>query len=342
MKTLTDRQFLRYLTLLTIYAIALTLAYVVRQELAWIGAGLFLAIALDPGVRWVNKHTPIRRRGGGAGIIAVLGLLIVVFLGSTLVPPVIDQTAGLARSVPGYVQGIQEGTGPIGSQLKKYHLEDKVNQLGRTAGDQLSGKGSSIFAAVHKAFTGVTAVVTILVVSFFALLEGPGWMEKFWKLQPAVGRPRKQAVAAKIYLAISGYVAGNLATSAIAAVVTSLLLLALGVPYAISLGLLVGILDLIPLVGASIAAALVVLVSLFHSVAAAIIMLIFYIVYQQIENHVLQPIIYGKTVEMSPLLVIISIILGAAIGGILGALVAIPIGASIKILVSDYFDHRVV
>ena len=143
-----------------------------------------------------------------------------------------------------------------------------------------------------------------------------------------------------IYRTIGGYVTGNLLISVIAGVLTTLVLLLMGVPYAVALGLIVAILDLIPLVGATIAAILIGLVAFIHSIPAGIVVVTFFILYQQFENHVLQPVIYGRTVELSPLAVLISILIGAELAGILGALAAIPVAGSIQVLLVDWRAHR--
>jgi predicted PurR-regulated permease PerM len=117
-------------------------------------------------------------------------------------------------------------------------------------------------------------------------------------------------------------------------------LLVLGVPYAVALGLVVGLLDLIPLAGATIAAVIVSTVGFLHSTSAGIVLIIFFVVYQQVENHVLQPLVYGRTVQLSPLIVLISVLMGAELAGVIGALGAIPIAGAIQVIVVDWLAHR--
>jgi predicted PurR-regulated permease PerM len=143
-----------------------------------------------------------------------------------------------------------------------------------------------------------------------------------------------------IYRTVGGYVTGNLLISLIAGGLTTLVLLLLGVPYAVALGLIVAILDLIPLAGATIAAILIGVVAFLHTIVAGIIVVVFFVVYQQVENHVLQPVIYGRTVQLSPLAVLVSILIGAELAGILGALAAIPVAGSIQVLLLDWRRHR--
>ena len=114
----------------------------------------------------------------------------------------------------------------------------------------------------------------------------------------------------------------------------------MGVPYAVALGLLVAVLDLIPLAGATVAGVIVAVVAFLHSIPAGIVAVTFFVVYQQIENHFLQPVIYGRTVQLSPLVVLVSVLVGAELAGILGALAAIPVAGSIQVIVRDQLAHR--
>jgi predicted PurR-regulated permease PerM len=166
-------------------------------------------------------------------------------------------------------------------------------------------------------------------------------MGRFYSLLPEESRPRWERVGYDIYKTVGGYVTGNLLISLIAGASITIVLLALGVPYAVALGLLVAILDLIPLAGATVAGIIVVVVAFLHSVPAGIIVLVFFIVYQQLENHFLQPVIYGRTVQLSPLAVLVSVLVGAELAGILGALAAIPVAGAIQVIIRDQLAaHR--
>jgi predicted PurR-regulated permease PerM len=188
--------------------------------------------------------------------------------------------------------------------------------------------------------TIIAATVTIIFLTFFMLLEGGAWLERFFSLFPERSQKRWRAVGHDVYRTVGGYVTGNLLISVIAGVSVTIVLLIMGVPYAVALGLLVAVLDLIPLAGATVAGVIVVLVAFLHSVPAGIVLLVFIIAYQQLENHFLQPVIYGRTVELSPLVVLISVLVGAELAGILGALAAIPVAGSIQVIVRDQLAHR--
>jgi predicted PurR-regulated permease PerM len=188
--------------------------------------------------------------------------------------------------------------------------------------------------------TAVVGTLTIAFLTFFMLLEGKGWLERFFSLLPPASRRRWQTVGRDIYRTVGGYVTGNLLISFIAGTLTTIVLLIMGVPFAIALGLIVAILDLIPLAGATIAAIVVGTVSFLHSIPAGIVVVTFFIVYQQLENHILQPVVYGRTVQLSPLVVLIAVLIGAELAGVLGALAAIPVAGSLQVIFVDWLRHR--
>ena len=190
--------------------------------------------------------------------------------------------------------------------------------------------------------SAVVATLTIVFLTFFLVLEGPTWVERIFTLVSDEREPRWRSVAHDIYRTVGGYVTGNLLISLIAGISSGIVLWATGVPFAVALGLLVGLLDLIPLAGATIAAIVVVLVAIAASGAtAAIVVGVFFVVYQQIENHVIQPLVYGRTVQLSPLAVLVAVLVGAELAGVLGALAAIPVAGALQVVVVDWRRSRV-
>jgi predicted PurR-regulated permease PerM len=188
--------------------------------------------------------------------------------------------------------------------------------------------------------TAIVATLTIVFMTFFMLLEGRDWMERIYGLAPEEQRVRWRTVGGDIYRTVGGYVTGNLAISLVAGVTSTAVLLILGVPYAVALGLVVAILDLIPLAGATVAAIIVSVVGFLHSTTAGIVLVIFFVVYQQLENHVLQPLVYGRTVRLSPLIVLVAVLMGAKLAGVIGALGAIPVAGSIQVVFLDWLEFR--
>jgi predicted PurR-regulated permease PerM len=184
-------------------------------------------------------------------------------------------------------------------------------------------------------------VITIVFLTYFMLLEGPRTIDGLLSLLPERTRPRYQRVGQEIYRTISGYVTGNLLISLVAGVLATVVLLAVGSDYAIALGVLVAVLDLVPLAGATLAAIVVTtVVAIETDWISALIVIAFFVAYQQFENHVLQPLVYGRTVELSPLVVLCAVLIGAQLAGIFGALFAIPIAGSAIAVVREVLEYR--
>ena len=313
---------------------------VARGVLIWILVAVFLAVALNPAVEWLRTHGVPRR--GLAVLITYLGALAAIAaLGATFVPILIDQVNNFVDALPGYVEDLTSGRGRLGFLEREYQITEKVREAVEKggAGGALGISGTAL-AVTKSVISAVIAVLTIAFLTLFMLLEGPAWTERFYGLLPDASQPRWRAVGRDIYRTIGGYVTGNLTISLIAGVVSTLVLLLVGVPFAIALGLLVAILDLIPLAGATIAAILVTTVAFLDSTTSGIVVLVFFVVYQQLENHVLQPVVYGRTVQLSPLAVLIAVLIGAELAGVVGALAAIPVAGTIQVLLVDYLKHR--
>jgi predicted PurR-regulated permease PerM len=189
--------------------------------------------------------------------------------------------------------------------------------------------------------TAVVGVITVVFLTYFMLLEGPRTVSGVLGLLPEQARPRVERVGYEIYRTISGYVTGNLVISLIAGVLATILLYAVGSDYAIALGLLVAILDLVPLAGATIAAIVVTTVVFIETDwVRALVVLGFFIAYQQFENHILQPLVYGRTVQLSPLVVLCAVLIGAQLAGVLGALLAIPVAGSLLAVARELIQYR--
>jgi predicted PurR-regulated permease PerM len=328
--------------ILLLVGICLWILWIARHVLTWVLISLFLALALNPLVEFLQRRG-VRRRGAAVAIAYLLALGAIAGLAAAFVPTLVDQVNNFAHKVPDYIHDLTKGKGRLGFLETKYHVVEKVRKAVEGGGvKKVVGIGGGAALTVTKSvLTAIAAVVTIIFMTLFMLLEGPQWMERIYGLIPAEKQPRWRAIGHDIYKTVGGYVNGNLLISLIAGVATGVVLFAVGVPYAVALGLVVALLDLIPLAGATIAAVVVVLVALAaQGVTAAIIVAVFFIVYQQVENHVLQPVVYGRTVQLSPLAVLISVLVGAEVAGVLGALGAIPIAGAIQVIVVDWQRNR--
>jgi predicted PurR-regulated permease PerM len=335
-------------TVLTVLGIVLAvwallqMLFITRQVLTWILVAVFLAIALSPAVDWLQAKG-IRRRGYAVALTSLGVVGVITLIGWLVIPQLVDQVNEFARKVPDYVDDLTKGEGRLGFLETKYHIVDRVrdavNEGGASKVFGLSGTAISITKSV---LTMIAAIITIVALTYFMLLEGPMWMERVYSLFSTPTQKRLRGINGAIAQAVGGYVTGNLLISVVAGVVSGLVFWIMGVPFALALGLLVAILDLVPLVGATIAAIIATTVAFLgtETIWPGIVVLIFFIVYQQIENHLLQPLVYGRTVQLSPLIVLIAVLIGASLAGVLGALGAIPVAGAIQVIVLDWLAHR--
>jgi predicted PurR-regulated permease PerM len=323
-------------------ALVLALVYLAWHVITWILIAVFLAAALNPAVEFF-EHRGLRR-GWASGLVFLLTLSALAGLVYLLVPPLVDQVRSFIDALPSLVSDLTKGRGPFGFLERKYHVVERVRSA-------VSGQGgdvgrifgvTGVAATIAKSIvTAVAGTVTVAFLTFFMLLEGRNTVERFLDLLPEVNRPRWERVLGDIYRTVGGYVSGNLLISLIAGVAAMVMLFAVGSKYAIALGLVVAILDLIPLAGATLAAVIVCLVVFVElGVVQGVIAIVFFAVYQQLENQFLQPVIYGRTVQLSPLVVLISVLIGAELAGVLGALAAIPIAGSIQAIAREVLRYR--
>jgi predicted PurR-regulated permease PerM len=334
------RTILRVLGVTIFVAVVLEVVWISRQVISWLVVSLFLALALDPFVTWIERRGRVGR-GPAIGLAYLVIALLVVAVGLTFIPKLVDEVNGFVQALPNYVHDLTHGRGRLGFLERKYHVVEKVREQVRKGGaTRILGLSGAAIAITKSVITIIAATVTIVFLTFFMLLEGRAWVERFYSLLPESSRPRWRRVGHDVYRTVGGYVTGNLLISLIAGVGITVVLLIMGVPYAVALGLLVAVLDLIPLAGATIAGIVVVGVSFLHSVPAGIVVAVFFVVYQQLENHFLQPVIYGRTVQLSPLVVLVAVLVGAALAGILGALAAIPVAGTIQVIIRDFLSHR--
>jgi predicted PurR-regulated permease PerM len=321
--------------------LALYLIYLLRQPIGWVLIAGFLALALATPVNMLER----RMRRGFAIAIVYLGLLAIpILLALIIVPPIVTQVDDLARDVPGYAADLREFveenerlreidedydiTGRIQEEAAK--LPGRVGDAAGILGDIGIGLVNSIFAAV-----------TILVLTAFMLGSGPRWRRGLLGLMAPERAERLDRVMTRIASAVAGYVAGAFTIALIAGTLTFIVLTILGVPFAGPLAVLAGFMSLIPLIGATIAAILIGIVTLFNDFPTdTIVWTVWAIVYQQLENNLVQPQIQKRTVDVQPFVVLVAVLFGSALLGVLGALVAIPVAASIQILIREWWAWR--
>lgn len=331
---LTTRQLARLLGTLVLFLALLYVLYVARNVILLLGISLFLAVALGPAVDLLTRG-PLPR---AAGILVVYVLIIaaVVGVGLLVIPPVVEQVEALATDLPEYLQDLRRSA-TFRELDERYGLIEQLQRQASTLPERLGEAAGALQAVTFGAFTTIFELLTVLTITFFLLLDG----RRIFGLGLAMVGPRRapryRQISLRIYRSTAGYVAGALTIAAINASVTFITLTILGVPFAVPLSVMMFFFGLIPLVGATIGGALVLLVTLFTDFpTATLVYLVVLVVYQQVENNVLQPFVYRRTVNVPPLVVILAILVGSALLGVLGALVAIPVAAAVQILLGEY------
>ncbi len=320
---------------------SLYLIYLLRQPLTWVFLAIFLAVALSRPVNFLNRHM----KRSLAIMTVYLGLLAtIVLLGLLLIPPLVNEVNDLADNAPQYVEDVREYVNKnetLRNLEEDYDITTKLEEEASKLPERLGGAAGTLsdigFGIVERIF----ALVTILVLTAFLLGSGHRWVDSFVNLQPPERRDRVRRVLRDMANAVSGYVNGALLISFIDGAAAFIVLTILGVPFAAPLAVVMGVMALIPLVGATIGAVIVGIVTAFSDFPRdTIIWTIYAIAYQQFENNVIQPQVQRRTVQLHPFIVLVSVLCGAALMGVLGALIAIPIAASVKILVEDWWEWR--
>jgi predicted PurR-regulated permease PerM len=326
------------ITLLVFFA--LSFVYLAWHVITWILIALFLALALNPAVVFFERKGI--RRGLAAAVVFLIALAAIGVLGFLVIPPLVAQIRDFIDAVPDFIDELTAGRGPLGFLQEDYQIVDRVREsIDEQGAGGVLGVAAPAQAIATSVITAVVGVVTIIFLTFFMLLEGRRSVDRFLALLPESARPRWERVGNDIYRTVGGYVSGNLLISLIAGTVSAIVLFALGSDYAIALAVVVGILDLIPLAGATLAAIIVSTVAFIElGWVKGLIVVAFFIGYQQLENHVLQPVIYGRTVQMSPLAVLIAVLIGAELAGVLGALAAIPVAGTVQAIFRELLRYR--
>jgi predicted PurR-regulated permease PerM len=334
-------------TIGTIAAIFLTYQLLGRTSriITWILVSAFFAIVLTPVLDILVKRFHFRR-GLAATLVFFLGIGSLAFMGYVFINPLAKQGTEFANNFDTYLKDARNGKGEIGKLVKRWDLDTWVDKNQ----DEIRKRAGEIFRpekilgtttnALGSVFNAVAGVLTIAVMTFLMLLEGRDLLLTATKILRPHQRERAIRLARDSSKAITGYVAGNLAISVIAGLATYIFLAIVHVPFAGVLALWVAFADLIPLIGATMGAVPTVLVAFLYSTTAGFATLIFYVVYQQFENHVLQTTIMSRTVALKPVVVLASVLFGVELYGLLGALLAIPFAGVVKVIGTDLIASR--
>jgi predicted PurR-regulated permease PerM len=312
----------------------------VRQILTWIVVAAFFAVALAPAVRLVEQHVTRGRRALATLLVFLLVLLVLAGLVAAFAVPLAKEGSTLAGQLPQLVEDARNGRGPVGQFLDRTNALQYVQQNQERIRAFATGLTTPAAGVLKGVATGIAGSVTIFVLAYLMVLEGPKVVGGGLGLLPAHRRDRVHRVASDCGRSVTGYITGNLLISVICGLLTYGALKLLGVPFAALISLFVALADLIPLVGATLGAVVAALAGFVHSVPAGIGVIVFFVVYQQLENHLLQPLILSRTVDLNPLTVLVAILVAVELAGILGALLAIPIAGMGQVVLRDVWDNR--
>jgi predicted PurR-regulated permease PerM len=312
----------------------------VRQILTWIVIAAFFAVALAPAVRFTEHRVTRGHRALATLLVFLLVLLVLAGLVAAFAVPLAKEGSTLAGQLPQLIEDARNGRGPVGQFLDRTNALQYVQQNQERIRAFATGLTTPAAGVLKGVATGIAGSVTIFVLAYLMVLEGPKVVGGGLGLLPPHRRERVHRVAADCGRSVTGYITGNLLISVICGLLTYGALKLLGVPFAALISLFVALADLIPLVGATLGAVVAALAGFVHSVPAGIGVIVFFVVYQQLENHLLQPLILSRTVDLNPLTVLVAILIAVELAGILGALLAIPIAGMAQVILRDLWDNR--
>ena len=322
-------------TLLLLYLVMHTV-----QVLTWIVIAAFFAVALNPVVSWLQRRALFGKRWLATLLVFLLALVLISGLLTLFVIPLVREGSQVVTDFPKIVEEARSGRGPVGGLIERFNLLEYARENSDRFKEYASGLGAPTLALLRGAATTVAGIVTIFVLAYLMVLEAPKVVHGFLALFDDRRATRIHRVAQDCAKTVTGYISGNLLISVICGSLTYAVLAIMGVPYAGLIALFVGLADLIPLVGATLGAIIATLAAFTQSTTAGIVVLVFFVVYQQLENHLLQPLIFARTVKLNPLTVLIAILIAVELAGILGALLAIPVAGIIQIIARDVWDTR--
>ena len=326
---------------------ALFLLWKVRTFVGWFVIALFLAAVLNPAVNWLQRRHRLIKRPLAIGLTYLGVVVALLFVVGIFLPLLVDQINGLidfvvavAQAPEGpteYIKGLAEQNG-LGGLFERF--SDQISSLRDQLGQLIQNLFLSTGQIAVSAAGFVAALATVLTLTFFLLVGSERYVNAGVGLFAEAHQPLVRRLLTQSAGAVSGYITGNLAISVICGVTTFVVLLILGMPYAAPLALLVAVLDLIPLVGATLGGAILVIVGLFVEPWKAVVLLVFVLVYQQVESNFLQPMVYSQAVQLNGLVILIALLVGGQLLGIPGALLAIPVAEIIRIVVTGILDYR--
>ena len=313
------------------------LVYDLRTILVWLLIAGMLAVTVAPAVSWLERRRVPRWLG--ASLVTLAAALALGALVAAVAVPLVSQSRDLLGNLPHLAHDLFKPGGPLAFVEQRFHVERRIGSVTPGRLFDLVAGPRSIVSLFTRTAEIVAATVTILTITVMLLVEGPRAWKAFIRSLGA-SRERLGEVADRMQRSVAGYVRGNLLVSLLAGAGAFIAMTILHVPYALPLAVAVGLLDLIPLVGAILGATLCAFVALSVGWPAAAILIVYFVVYQQIENHALAPVIYARTVAMSPLTVLLVSLAGAVLGGLVGVLIAIPLASAGSIAIGELMRSK--
>jgi predicted PurR-regulated permease PerM len=310
------------------------------QVLTWIVVAVFFAVALNPAVTWLQRRAAFGKRWLATLLVFLVALVLIGGLVTLFVIPLVREGSQVVADFPKIVEDARSGRGPVGGLIERFNLLEYAQNNADRFREYAGRLGAPTLAVLRGAATSVAGIVTIFVLAYLMVLEAPKVVDGFLALFDDQRAERIRRVGHDCAKTITGYITGNLLISIICGSLTYAVLAIMGVPYAGLIALFVGLADLIPLVGATLGAVIASLAAFVESTTAGIVVIVFFVLYQQLENHLLQPLIFARTVKVNPLTVLIAILIAVELAGILGALLAIPVAGIIQIIARDIWDTR--
>lgn len=343
--TISNRTILRIIVFVIAAGLFIRFFESIQHPLTLIFVSFFLALALNPVVTKLANilKSNSRTRATLIAYVAVITVLIGFF--SLIVPPLARQTTDFISDVPSTLRELESSDGSVGEIIRRYKLEEQVVEFANNWSADFGSISDQAVSTANRVVSNLVSIITVLILTFMMLVEGPSWLKVFWSMYPIKQREHGKKLAKKMYRVVTGFVNGQMLVAALGAVFAMVALLVTTTIFDVSginilaFGGIVFLFSLIPTIGVFISTSIVVLFCLFQSVPLAVAMLIYFIVYQQIENATIQPLIQSRANELTPLIVFMAVILGIGFGGILGGIVAIPIAGCAKVLFDDYVER---
>ncbi len=313
------------------------------HPLILISVAFFLSLALNPAVEFLSRKLRIKSRVKSTSLTFVVFLVLIFGFFSAMLPSLISQTIEFLGDVPATIQGYKSQDNSVSRFIERNQLQDDIDNISKEFGHKYGDISKPTISAANTIGSTIVSILAILVMTFMMLVEGPRWLERLWVVIDPKKKKKHQQLATKLYKTVTGYVNGQVTVAIIGAVFAFVALLITSQVFnvtvnAIALALIIALFALLPLIGTTIGSIVVILFILFVSIPMAITMAIFFVVYQQIENITIQPYIQSKTNNLTPLVVFVSALIGVSVGGILGALFAIPIVGCLKVLLENKYS----